>query len=834
MYASTLTNAGLYTFPNDLSNVPVGALLQADNMVINRDGIADSRRGIALAGNALTLSAGQFVNKIFGYQNRLLLHYGTTLAYDSTGTFVWTNFTGTYNPPTGMPKIHGLEANKNYYFTTSAGVYKIDAYNHQPVLSGGIPALDGTAVVTGGSGFLAADTQCVYQIVWGYNDANGNLILGNPSLRILVSNTSAVATANAAVTFTIPQGVTTSYFYQIYRTPQTTYSATPASNVPPGPEPQLVTQLTVTSGQISAGTVTYTDVTPDSLLGAFLYTNPSQQGATQTNDRPPLAVDFCTFSGMTFYANCSTLQNVSFNLISVGSPNGIQNADTLVVNGTTFTGAASQNNAIQQFKVDTSGTVAQNIDATARNIVACLNANAATTNVYAYYTSGYNALPGMMTLIATGFAQGIFVVTSSRGGAFSPNLPSAGTTFPSSNNFLPNNVFVSKLNQPEAVPLSNSQPIGGGDQPIYRVIPLRDRVVVLKADGVFTITGSTPSTLQITPLDTTIILIAPESAVLLNNTIYCMTTQGVASITESGVSIKSRPIELDLLKLTAPQFTNFTTATNGIAYESERLYMLCVPTLTSDTTATQTYCYNWITNAWTRWTLGPTTGLVNPFDNKLYIGNSANPSFLYQERKAYTSLDYVDDVFAVTITASSGKVITISTTPASTYIGSYLAQGSNSSQITAINTGAKTVTVTDTLTWSNAAAQVQVPISVALQWCPITASFPHFMKSWNRCNFWFSGGNFSNLTAGFTSDISGFSETVSLALQSNAPWGQFQWGLQPWGGTTNFAQAIQTLVPGNKSWSRWIQPSLSSSIPFTNIAALGCTVSYDIISDVSR
>lgn len=830
MQIPTLVTAGLYTFPNDLSQVPTGALLTADNITMNRNGAAETRRGFGQVGTSLSLSSPQYIQNYFAYQNRLII--SDTLGqlwYDSTGAFNWVKYTGTYFPPAQMPKVHGIEANKNFYFATLNGVYKIDAIASPLVLAGGAAALDGTAVLAGdGSGFLGAMMQAVYQVVWGYTDVNGNLILGNPSQRILVSNTT-VASDNVNLTTTIPLGLTTNYFYQLYRTPQTVYSGTPSLNVPPGAELQLSAQAFLTGPEIAAGFVTVHDVTIDELLGATLYTSPSQQGPTQTNDPPPLCQDFCVFGGMTFYANVQTAQSTQFNLISVGAPSGIQVGDTLTVNGIIFTGAVAQNNLARQFLVDTTSTVASNIQSTAQNIAEAINRNAILTGVYAFYTSGFNDLPGQLLFQGSTLAQAQFNVTSSRPAAFSPPLPQT-----SSNDVLPNGIYVSKNDQPEAVPLVNLLLVGGGDQPIQRILPLRDRVVVMKTDGAFTITGDTPQALTITPLDTTIILIAPESARLLNNNIYCETTQGVVAITESGVTIKSRPIEFDILKTTARQYVNFPTATHAISYESERLYLLFTVTNTNDTYATQAWAYNWVTDAWSRWPLDASAGLVNPFDNKLYLARPTNPAFAYQERKSFTLQDYVDDIFPVTITAKNHKVITLNTTQA-TWVNDYLLQEGLESKIVSVNTGLNQVTLADDLAdWLLTDAQVLQPIPINVMWTPITAGAAHFMKNWTRANFWFAGGTFTALQAGFLSDISPYTESVDMTLGSNAPWGLFGWGEGPWGGTSDFAQTIQTLVPRNKSLSHWLQPSVFSSVPYTKIDLLGISMSYDVVSDVMR
>ena len=838
-----------------MARVPVGALLVADNLVVNRDGIADSRRGVAAVGTSLLLAAGQYIAQWFGYQNRLLQNDSTgRLFYDSTGALVWAQASGTFNPPAGASKIRGVEANKNFYLSTAAGVYKLAAYNSTPILSGVPGGLDGSAALAGaGSGFLGAAMQCAYQIVFGYTDANGNLLLGTPSERINIINAGG-GSDNVVVTATIPQGLSTSYFYQLYRTPQTAYSATPSLNVPPGAEPQLAAQYNIQSTDITNGYVSVTDVTTDALLGTALYTNPSQQGALQPNTPPPLCVDFCFFSQgqMTMYANCFTLQTLTFSMISVGSPNGVQVNDTITINGIVFTGEASQNNAAQQFKVTTGGTVSANIDTTARALIACVNANAATTFVYAYYLSGYNNLPGMIELQASSFSQGVFAVTSSRGGAYSPQIPSSGTSFSSSNDYVPNGIFVSKSGQPEAAPANNLEFVGGGDQPIYRVLPLQDRVVVIKSDGIFVITGSSPSALTITLLDSTVICIAPESCRLLNNSVYAMTQQGVVSVTSSGVTIVSRAVEGALLSLTGSNYPNFSTICHAVSYESERLYILALPSSPADTYPTQEYCYNWVTNAWTRWTLDLSSGLVNPFDNRLYVGRpKTNPSFAYQERKSYGFTDYMDDAFNVTVTSvdATGLVVSIASVPLASWVGLALNQtNAGTATILAVNPAAQTITVSQNLStqpptaqigagsvgvvlnWLSGVAQVQTPIQLNYLQVPMTGNFPHITKNWGRADWWFYDSNAPFLTCAFVTDTGGPTTPQTIYTPALVGYGSGPYGSGPYGTPTTIPIAIQTLIP-NANGARWVLPFLQSYFPGVKFACLGFSCGYEVVGD---
>jgi hypothetical protein len=874
LYASALDFQGLYTFPNPLAKVPVGACLVANNLVSNRDGIAESRRGTHAVGNAIGTSSGSS-NGVYSYipfQNRLLINgsgfgsggsdLASGLGYDSTGTFDWVNSGGTgwEGPSESGYRLRYQEANKNMYFINAGasglGIAKLQAYSSTPVFAGVPAGLDGTGVLAGsGSGFLGAAFQCAYQIVFGYTDLNGNLNLGAPSERILVVNSTG-GSDNVTLTFTVPQGLSTSYFYQIYRTPQTAYSATPSLNVPPGAEPQLSAQFNLTSGQVSALSVTYTDVTTDALLGAALYTNPSQEGALQSNDQPPFALDMCVYSQMMFYANCQTIQSVELSMISVGSPNGVQVGDTITVNGITFTAANSQNNASQEFQVTTGGTVASNIDATARALIQCINANAASTFVYAIYLSGYGDLPGLIDLQGINLTTSVFYVTASRGGAFYPTLPSTGTTFGSSNDQVPNGIYVSKLGQPEAVPAVNLLFVGGGDQPIYRVLPLRDEVIVLKSDGVYVITGSSPSTLSITLLDSTIICIAPDSARLLNNSVYCLSQQGVVSITESGVTIQSRAIESDLLSLAAQTYTNnsFTNMVYGISYESERLYILCMPTATTDKLATQEFCYNWVTNSWTKWTMDVLAGVVNPYDNVLYLSRPiTNNNYIYQERKTYTYADFFDDQYPVTITniaavSNNQQVITLQAGSgiSTSWVGYGLDQTINGTDyiaiIDAVNVGANTITIDylntsmpgATIPWALTTAAVDVPIQITYQQCPITAGFPHYVKEWGRVNYWFNSGNFTQITSYIYTDANyGSPGTIqSLLMQGfGGGYGFDPYGSSSYGGSYNYMGSIQTLSPIGQG--RFIVPQLSLAFPQARFSCMGVTASYDIVSDVT-
>lgn len=834
MIAVQLANLGLFTFTNLVGQATPGSMTVAENIVIDKPGVAETRRGFQQFGTAL--GAYGTIYKLFAFQNRLIAHAGNTLLYDSTGSGGWTAYGGSFSPPTG-DKIRGTEANSNFYFTTNNGIYKIDSLTNNPYSAGGVAALDVNVSLQGaGSGFLAASSQCAYRITWVYVDANGNEIEGDPSESVTLTNNSGNSD-NGVVVFTVPANVTTAYFYRVYRTQQTN-----SLSVSPGDTFQLAYQAQVTGGQISVLQVSVTDITPDTLLGETLYTSPGAEGEFQTNDPPPLAYDICTFQGMTFYLNCSTIQQFYITLISVGDPYGLQIGDTLSLVGTgtrTYTGESANMYGSQQFAIVTSGTVAENIDATARNLVGAINQDPGNTEFYAYYVSGFDQLPGQILIQARNLSHAAFSSTSTRGGAFSPVIPSSGTSYISSNNVVLNGLYVSKLNQPEAVPVENLLFVGSSDQEGYRVYPLRDAVIVESKGGVFRITGTAPDNLTVSPFDNTVIQYGNETGVTLNNSVYSYTTQGIISVTESGSQIMSRNVEGDLLTLSAPNiYTNFLTTAFGISYESDRKYIFCTGANSSDTVSTIQYVYNWITQAFTTWNLSITCGIVNPYDNLLYFGGSDGQ--VLQERKNYNITDYADRQWSVTITGVTGNVVSLSSV-SDAVIGYSLAQNITGGQvgllsvITAVDTVHSTITVSSALPWTLGAAIIAQPIQQTLTYTPLTCGYPNFIKRFQPVlSFVFGESGFTTATVGFTTDFYQTQENVTLTPKFSGGWGTFPFGTVPFGLSAAYLQGIPCFLTKNTFMAHWLNISVTMGRAFENMELSGIYSFYDIAFERSR
>lgn len=829
-----LDNKGLYTYSNQLSQVPPGAMTIANNIVIDKPGVAETRRGFEFYGTTLP----SYALKGFVFNSRLIYYCnGGQLAYDSNGTGTWVTYSGSYFPPTAS-FINSTQANGNFYFTTNNGVYKLDSLTGTPRAAGGPQALDLNVAVSGAGTAVPNNTQAGYSVVWGYTDANNNLILGAPSQSAVLINTAG-STQNVTITATIPQEVTTSYFVQVYRTPSTSGAA-----VVPGNNYQLAIQYTPTAGDITAKSVTIADAVPDSLLGAYLYTADGQP-SNYPNTPPPLCLDVATYNSMTFYINFQTLQQANITMTGTGAPNGIQNGDTLTITDQTsttaftYTGAAANNFALHQFQVVVAGSIAANIDATARNLVACINQDTTNTYFYAYYQTGTNVLPGAIILKARNLQQLKFYINTSRTTCWTPTIPTAGITYISGNSSSPSSFMVSKVSQPDAVPVVYTIPVQTGNISVvlYRGLALQDALYLFTNAGVFRVTGTDPSTLQVLLFDSSALLVGLQTPQILNNSIYYYSTQGICNVSSGGNQIVSRNVERDVLQLST--LTNFSSLAYGCAYESDRKYDLWTPTIGSDTLATQTYVYNWILQAFTLWNKSATSAIVNQSTQRLYITDQSGNVF--QERKALSNADFADESYAITISSINTVAKTmVLVSSANVTIGDIIQQTVSgvqySLQVTGNNIATNTITVSRTTGFTTAAATNYKSIVTIIKYAPITCGYAQYMKRILSWSFGFSNANFSSLTVNMSTDIYPQQEMFTISPTTAGGWGTepLGFGTQPWGLSTIPEQMIPAGPTRNTAICQWVIVQLSLTQAFTSLSLDGIALTFDIIGTRSR
>lgn len=188
---------GLNTQANALE-APEGSMIEASNVIIRRDNVIEPARGFKFYSNQFGSSSDRS-KQLTQYRDRILHHYADKLQFDDGNGNLLT-FSGSYSEPQAGLRMKFVQSNGNLYFTTSDGVQKISAktasdFNTNSgyiTPAGAEKALDitGKVKITLGeaTGFLPTDSAVAYRQVWGYKDANDNLVLGSPSSRTEVYN----------------------------------------------------------------------------------------------------------------------------------------------------------------------------------------------------------------------------------------------------------------------------------------------------------------------------------------------------------------------------------------------------------------------------------------------------------------------------------------------------------------------------------------------------------------------------------------------------------------------------------------------------------------------
>jgi hypothetical protein len=250
----TFRARGLYLGPSELT-APDGGMTQADNVVISREGIVETRRGEdVVSTKALT--------RLFPWKDSLIGHGGSTLSRSEDDGATWTDYAGSIAPQSGEP-LRACEAVGNLLVTDSGGVKRLDSLTGTPEAAG-VPAgldLSLELVSTGTPSAMPTATMLGYRMALGKKDANGRLLLGEPSGRAVISNSSG-SLRDVGVTGSLPWGLDSSYFLQIYRSaPSITATTDPGDQLglvyeSTVPTEKAITQLSRTTNVVTATTST--------------------------------------------------------------------------------------------------------------------------------------------------------------------------------------------------------------------------------------------------------------------------------------------------------------------------------------------------------------------------------------------------------------------------------------------------------------------------------------------------------------------------------------------------------------------------------------------------
>ena len=293
--------------------------------------------------STLTVSA----NPLTGGQYFLIdLNDGT----DTTKYFVWFDVSGTEVEPKQADTINrtGIKVSLNGSASLSADASRIANAISDTISSSELTISVNAGVIT----FSMVSPLSTITLTAGAAGTTNHAVRN-----ITVATTQS---ANVELTFSVPSGITTDYFYQIYRSPVVQISGTQTlDDIDPGEELQLIDENFYVSGT----SITITDITPESFreTGAPLYTNPnSGQGILQSNERPPVAKDLALFRGSQFYSNTKTIHRKQFSLLSVSD--FVSGTSAIVIGNSTaartytFRGAAEVFTITTDSRTNTTGT----------------------------------------------------------------------------------------------------------------------------------------------------------------------------------------------------------------------------------------------------------------------------------------------------------------------------------------------------------------------------------------------------------------------------------------------------------------------------------------------
>lgn len=436
------------------------------------------------------------------------------------------------------------------------------------------------------------------------------------------------------------------------------------------------------------------DLVPTALRGATLYTSPSQSGISQSNVQAPIASDMALYKDSLFFADTQTKQIFNFSILAVDSGlshttsppyGGIITGDTITIGSEVYTAAAAAvyGSGSGSFVVTSSGVVASaatRVDTAARSLVDVINRCSALVNATLVYTDSAS-LPGKILLEAKNLSDAAFTVKSSIASAFSPQLPATATSSTTSTaDTFRNGLMFSRQGLPEAVPVTNMFRVGSANDPILRIIALRDALLIFKRrDGAYVLRGENSGSFSLQQLDSTAKLVAAESLVVVNGLVYGLFEAGICSISDTSVEVISEAVKDKIQTIYGTCLQEVKDYSFGVSYEGDNKYILAIPETSEDINATYQLVFNVANGSFAEWNINASAGFVSGINQKLYIANG-DSAYIRQERKAFDASDFCDYKGTKTITSYVNTLLSISSGIDDFSIGDLISQNETVSQ----------------------------------------------------------------------------------------------------------------------------------------------------------
>lgn len=460
------------------------------------------------------------------------------------------------------------------------------------------------------------------------------------------------------------------YSYQLYRSVQNPTVSSDGTIPQASQDASLLMQAllptTATTGTTTL--LTYFDQTPESALGAALYTSSAQGGALQAQFPPPPCADLCLFNNVMIYANFADTAAMSLQLVGVSNTatstsfQQLQPGDKITLTYTPSTSEVPMSTTLTAgttFALVTNQGPSSNLNGTVVNLCNAINAaglfSPKTGSVIAFpnLQFGLTGEPGLFDIAVT---QGLGSITLSFTPSVSSNPspfvggPTSGVAAPT---FLPSEFAYAQANIPGGVPLlANTNAVGTTTYPIRRIVTCQSGTFIFKDDGIFQLSGEYGA-YNVQILSTTAWLVANNTAVVLQDSVFCLTTDGVVIVNGAGVNIASQAIREDLLKLLKLSSVKYAFA---VADQQRSHYMLWMCSAANLTVPDTCFIYNALNNSWVTDSTTRQVGAVDLESGTLFMGavpgteqiglvNCAQVITEYAEGATPTYVQEADDVW---------------------------------------------------------------------------------------------------------------------------------------------------------------------------------------------
>lgn len=620
---------GVWTNPNAHSKVPAGAAKRAENIVNPRPGVAECVPGQQNLPGGYEEADERFSSGTT-YQGKLVESTSggiPRLYWRDTVTPSLNPYNDPVFPPDGVVRMPFAEAGEKLYMATSEGVKVIDGVTSEPApvgLPAPFPPNPLTSFATGKAFEIADGSSIAYRSLYLRSTSGADKIISVPSGRAVLTNGDGQPQAVNLTQF-LTAGVAAGDTYRLYRTGEA------VSSTEPGDVMFLVYEYVLTSADITAGYITISDVTPDELRGAPLYTNANQEGIVRQNERPPLAKALIAFDDTLMLGNVQGSQRFTFRMLAVPAI-----GDTLTIAGQTYTAAGTGDYPNGIFAI-AGGTVSEAIMYTSRNLVDAINRKTANTSVYAAYVSTETDPPGIIEIEGRDVTVPVYTVVASNGVPWEPQLATATSSQATTE---PNGIWVSKRGQHYAFPPLRSSTatyrfrvgVKGGE--ILAMAAIKDAVIVfVEKEGVFKVKRTGAESWRVDQINANANLLVPGSVVVVDNQALALTARGLVAVDEGGVEEIDLPIKdkMDEIKALDPELLRLYSFAVG---DEGRLRYVFYHPIAGQTGETPGAFHAWVYNAdqgtWTERTDPAFGGMVGADDGLLYLGPDDNA--LTQER----------------------------------------------------------------------------------------------------------------------------------------------------------------------------------------------------------